>query len=299
LRDEAFRMIGRTATLLGAIAAVVAAYAGARAAESRPAIPKRVVSINLCADQLAILLARPGQLISVTWLSADPAMSRTAEQARRIPHNHGQAEEVLPLKPDLVLAGPLSAATTTQLLRRFGHKVLVVPFAATFDRIRANVRLVARALGTAERGREIIAEFDRRLAAARPAPGSPRPVAVIYQSRGYSFGRGTLEDETLRAAGFRNLADTLGMRGSAFVPLEILLTRRFDAIVLPEAISSGPSLAREVLEHPALRHRLKTTPKIAMPNALWLCGTPATAEAVERLAVLRRRVLSRKAAPSE
>lgn len=286
-------MIGRTATLLSALAAIVAVGANEGAAEQVVAAPKRVVSINLCADQLAMMLARPGQLISVTWLSADPAMSHTAAQARRIHHNHGQAEEVLPLKPDLVLAGPLSAAATTQLLRRFGHPVLVVPFAATFDQIRANIALVAKALGNPEGGRALVAEFDRRLAAAAPAPGSPHPIAVIYQSRGHSFGRGTLEHETLRAAGFHNLADDLGVEGSVYVPLEILLTRRFDAVVLPQAISSGPSLAREILEHPALQHRLKTTPKIAMPAALWLCGTPATAEAVERLADLRRRVLSR------
>ncbi len=37
--------------------------------------PERVVSVNLCTDQLAMLLAAPGQLISVSHLASDPLSS--------------------------------------------------------------------------------------------------------------------------------------------------------------------------------------------------------------------------------
>lgn len=41
--------------------------------------------MNLCADQLAILLAGPGQLRSVSFLAADPRASAMAEAAREMP----------------------------------------------------------------------------------------------------------------------------------------------------------------------------------------------------------------------
>ena len=44
------------------------------------AAPLRVVSINLCTDQLAMLLAAPGQLVSVTHLARDPEASVMALQ---------------------------------------------------------------------------------------------------------------------------------------------------------------------------------------------------------------------------
>jgi iron complex transport system substrate-binding protein len=50
-------------------AALVITFAGAAAADA----PARVVSVNLCTDQLAMLIAAPGQLQSVSWLAADPS----------------------------------------------------------------------------------------------------------------------------------------------------------------------------------------------------------------------------------
>ena len=41
--------------------------------------PRRVVSINLCTDQLAMMLAAPGQLVSVSQLAGDPHSSAMAE----------------------------------------------------------------------------------------------------------------------------------------------------------------------------------------------------------------------------
>ena len=59
-------------------AALVITFAGAAAADA----PARVVSVNLCTDQLAMLIAAPGQLQSVSWLAADPSVSLMPDQAR-------------------------------------------------------------------------------------------------------------------------------------------------------------------------------------------------------------------------
>ncbi|WP_317616335.1 substrate-binding domain-containing protein [Paracoccus mutanolyticus] len=80
------------------------------------AAPRRVVSINLCTDQLALAVAAPGQLVSVSELARDPALSAMASRAAAIPSNRGRAEEVLALRPDLVLASSLGDAATVRLL---------------------------------------------------------------------------------------------------------------------------------------------------------------------------------------
>src|SRR4051794_41669818 len=71
--------------------------------------PQRVVSINLCVDELVLRLADRRNIASISWLSLDPKNSNVAALAREFPINHGVAEEIVPLKPDLVIAGMYTA----------------------------------------------------------------------------------------------------------------------------------------------------------------------------------------------
>ena len=82
-------------------------------AETRPA---RVVSINLCTDQLAMLIADKDQLLSVSAIARDPQSSAMVKEAEGFPVNHGQAEEIFLQKPDLVLAGVYTTRATVGLL---------------------------------------------------------------------------------------------------------------------------------------------------------------------------------------
>src|SRR5690606_36868552 len=85
---------------LPAVALLLAAAATADAA-AKP----RVASINLCADQLVLLLADAEQITTVSWLAADPEESLLAPEARRHALNYGTAEELLRYAPDVVIAG--------------------------------------------------------------------------------------------------------------------------------------------------------------------------------------------------
>src|SRR5262249_10027333 len=69
------------------------------------AAPQRIVSMNLCTDQLALMLVDRSRIVSISFLGADPAESPLAAMAKGVPINHGLAEEVIAQKPDLVLTG--------------------------------------------------------------------------------------------------------------------------------------------------------------------------------------------------
>lgn len=83
------------------------ALAGALPAAAQP--PARVVSMNLCTDQLAMLIAAPGQLVSVSHVARDPVSSALAEQAQAYPVNHGSAEEIFLLAPTSSSRAPSTA----------------------------------------------------------------------------------------------------------------------------------------------------------------------------------------------
>ena len=67
--------------------------------------PQRVVSVNLCADLLLLALLPRDRIVSLSPYAADAAMSPLAAQASGIAINHAQVEEIIGMRPDLVLAG--------------------------------------------------------------------------------------------------------------------------------------------------------------------------------------------------
>ena len=247
--------------------------------------PKSVVSINLCADQLLVLLAERDVLRSVTFLSSRPSLSFVADRVRDIAPNHGEAEEVLAMQPDLVVAGRFAARPAVRMLRRLGITVLDLPIPEAFDEIRGQIVSLSNVLGVRARGDDIIEEMDRRLANIEIRQGPP-PRALVLGARGFTSGAGTLVDEVLAAAGIQNIASDLGIRGYGKVELEEVVAAKPDVIIFNQSKDEAPSLASEALTHPALNQFGGQI--IHMEPALWTCGGPYTVDAVEFLAAAVR-----------
>jgi iron complex transport system substrate-binding protein len=249
------------------------------------AAPQRIASIYLCSDQLLLHLADRERIVSVNRFAADPAFSNEAAAVGDIRRNRGLAEEILPLNPDLVIAGVFTAPATKALLRRLGIPVLELPVEEDFDGIRANIRRVAKAVGEEARGERLVAELDRHLPAP-PDAGTWRPELMLYRFGGYSQGRNTLSHAIFERAGFANYAASR-LDGVGQLPLERIVSDPPDAILLGDDGTERNSLAAESLAHPALRHLTSTRPTLVVPDRLWLCGLSNTGEAVRRLADFR------------
>ena len=248
--------------------------------------PERIVSLNLCSDQLLLLLADRSRIGSITHLASDPKASALADGAAGVRVNHGLAEEILPLNPDLVLAGTFTTRPTVFLLRALGYPVVELPVAASLDDVRANIRTVALAIGEAERGEALIDAFDRKLPGPPPEATEDKPLAALYWANGFTSGRGTLANAAVEAAGFRTLGRELGLTGTSQLPLETLLASDPDVLVLGRR-RDEPALANEIFRHPALERAFAERPRVSIPDHLWICGTPFVAEAVARLSALR------------
>lgn len=247
---------------------------------------RRIVSLDLCTDQLLIELADRARIAAVTHLAGDPSVSAIPEKARGLAVTRGGAEDVLRYDPDLVLAGPYGVAGSVAMLQRLGRRVVSVPQAADLDGVRAAVRLVATAIGEEAKGQAMIAGFDRRLARLPPVRGVP-PGAIIYQVGGTVSATGSLIDKALAAAGYRNMAAEYRLTRGGQVPLEVLLARPPDLLVLSSGAEEYRTVLADNLRHPALALLRARHPALELPWRLWLCGTPAVAEAIERLAAVR------------
>jgi iron complex transport system substrate-binding protein len=275
------------ALAFGVSVACAAAPARAEVAAQPPARPARIVSLDLCADQLLIELVERERIAAVTHLAADPQVSAIWEKGKGIAITRGAAEDVLRHKPDLILAGPFGVAATVSLLRRLKANVVVVPLASDLNGVHTAVRIVAAAVGEEARGEAMIEAFDRRLAGIAAAPQAPAPSAVIYQVGGAVSVAGNLADAVLAAAGFHNKAAEYQLTRGGQVPLELLAASPPDLLVLTSGADEYRTVASDNLRHPVLGQLRRQRPSIEVPWRLLQCGTPHIADAVERLAQAR------------
>ncbi|MEO5938438.1 MAG: ABC transporter substrate-binding protein [Sphingomonas sp.] len=284
-------MIGKAPRPIAGTLAAALCLAGCNAVV--PAIPKpspkplRVMSINLCTDQLLLALLPPDRITSVTWLSRDPASSIMAREAARVPVNHGWAEEVIREKPDLVIVSPFATPGLRGMLKRLNYPTLEVGAASNFDDIRRLTRRVAAAVGERARGEELIWKMDSELAALAGAPHRTYRLAA-WDRFGFGAGKGTLQGAVFEAAGAVNVADAPPTSGYGKPDTEVLLEAAPPLLVEGSPYAGGPSVGDNIEAHRLVRRYWSSTGRLLIvPQAYYACGAPRVAEAV---GMLRKRL---------
>lgn len=242
------------------------------------ATPERVVSMNLCTDQLVMMLAAPGQLISVSDLAQDTRMSPMAQEAARYRPNQGSAEDIYLMNPDLVIAGEYASGPTVAMLRRLGIRVEILPPAESIKTIREQILHVGALLEQPEKARQILADFDAGL--AQVTSKTDRGQAALYYANGFTSGPDTLAGIIVDAAGYDNIAADYGVAGTSALPLELLVMAEPDRLITG-AKWPGQSRSEAILDHPVLA---RITPNMTeATDANWVCGTPFILHAIRSL----------------
>ncbi|MBB3982498.1 iron complex transport system substrate-binding protein [Sphingobium fontiphilum] len=246
------------------------------AAPAPKGAPRRIVSVNLCADQYLMALADPGQIAALSPNARDPDLSAGAAKARRFAIIRKPGEQVLAMKPDLVIGFPDGAGGIVGAPRG-DWRTLGVANAESWGAIIEQIRAVAAAIGHRDRGEAMIAAMERDLASL-PRVGKAG-VAAYYQRRGYMTGTGTLVDELMGRAGLTNLAAIMGRPALAQTPLEEMVARRPDWLIVESATDKVVDQGTEMLHHPALR----AIPRLRLPQAWTVCGGPSYVTAARSL----------------
>lgn len=281
---------------------VMAAWIGIAAAASAPLParaetpkPRHIVSLNVCADQLLMLLVPKDRIAALSFLARDPEVSALADRAASLPVTYGNAEQIITIKPDLILAGAYTR-TDLSLLRRLGFKVVEIVPANTLAEVLDNIRAVGKAVGEEARADQMADRFRRRLAALGPKQGKDPMVVPLY-ANAYTSGPGTLVDSVLEEAGLTSIGRELGLAGMQKLSLETLLISRPDGLLLPDRRYSGDALAYDIFRHPALHALTGKVPSLSLDNAATICGTADTAATIEQLRAFREDLRTRKETP--
>jgi iron complex transport system substrate-binding protein len=232
----------------------------------------RVASLNLCTDETLLMLARPGEIASLSYLSQVPSESALWRTARRFPRNDGSLESALSTRPTVLLTMGGGGRATALIARRLGLKVVDLPFPSNLAEVEAQWTAVAAVLGDPSRAGRLRGQLQA-LQATVPA----RLTDAAYMSGGgQSLGTASLGAQWMRLAGLRQRSlagDRLTLETLVNAPPKLLLRSTYR---LGQA-SRGTTWMR----HPLVTRLAPRTR--ATDGRAWTCaGAPMLAE-VRRL----------------
>ena len=251
----------------------------ARSAE----MPQRIVSLNLCTDQLLWRLADREQIASLSFLAADPSESIVAGEIDGVPINYGRAEEVRLIDPDLVIAGTYGARFAVQLLKQRGYRVVEIPPAMSLADIAPSIEAVGAAIGQPERASAMAARVRARLKSLAATKPQTDVTAILFQPRGFAAGAPSLAHDALTLAGARNLAAGSGFKDWVPLGVEGLLEMDPQLVLIDSSPNAPPSMSYEILHHRALAVFTQTHRLAKIDSNLLACGTEETLDVVAQI----------------
>ncbi|MHC2338359.1 ABC transporter substrate-binding protein [Bradyrhizobium sp. USDA 4454] len=250
----------------------------------------RIVSMNVCSDQLVLSLADPDQIIGLSRFSRDAWQSWAAEQARHFPLLSGGAEDVLLLKPDIVVVSLFDKRATRDLLKANGLHLVEFTVPRTLDEVRDQIRAMGDVVRHPDRAEVEIARLDAAIARARMVAGAHHYRVLPLERRGFVPGDQSLINALLAATGLTNAAGELGLGAGGFASLEAIVKLQPDFILVSEAGDRAEDEGRAFLLHPALERLYPERKRIVLPERLTVCGGVMLADALDRLTEELQRV---------
>lgn len=281
--------MSRGAALVAIVLSLQGCIPQSRARDDQPARrAPTLVSLNPCSDAILAEVADRRQILAISHYSKDArSSSMDADLARGLPSTRGSVEEVLALRPDIVIGSTFIDPASASAYRRLGLRLETVGMANTIADSRAQIRQIAALAGHPARGEALIARIDAALA-ENIAPAGSKPVpAVVWQSGGIVPGDQTLIADLLRHTGFVNFSAARGLGQADRLPLERMLADP-PAVILTagQAAETGGGADDRALSHPALA-ALAHTRRATLDPRLLYCGGPTIIAAVGRLAQVR------------
>ena len=250
----------------------------------------RIVSMNVCSDQLLLSLADPEQILGLSRFSRDAWQSFAADKARRFPIMSGGAEDVLVAKPDIVVASLFDKRSTRELLKTNGLHLVEFTVPRTLDEVKQQILEMGEVVRHPDRAALAIARLDAAIARARQAVTDHHYRVLPLSRRGWVSGSESLVSSLLTETGLLNPAADLGVAAGGFASLEAIVQLKPDFLLVAEAGNRAEDDGRAFVLHPALARFYPPDKRIVLPERLTVCGGVMLADALDVLTAELKRV---------
>lgn len=240
----------------------------------------KVAGLDFCADQFVLAFADRKDIVAVSEDAVGPHSFYRA-RADGLPTVRGGGEEILTLRPDIVMRSWRGSLAMDSLFARVGIAAFQPPYAFDYDATLGNFQLAADRLGKPERGQAFVADLRARHQALQAMP--PISMKAVYMTpSGFTAGGGTSVDTIIRLAGFDTIAADIGLQGWGELPLERLVMTPPD-VVIGSFFEEGAVHVSNWSSgrHGVFRGLVRDLPTIMVPSSLMSCGGAFSVQAAE------------------
>jgi len=195
--------------------------------------PQRILSLAPSITEILYALGLSDRIVGVTKNCNYPP--ECAKKAR-VGDIYLDYEQVIKLKPDLIVSEDTVRQEAANKLKGLGFRVLSVR-CRTLEDFKASLAIIGQATQTEEESRRILAAMEKTIASVQSKVKSvtvarrPRVFVEIWNEPLMTAGKGTIVSELVELAGGVNIGNDLG-GGFPRLSQETLVSRNPDIIVL-------------------------------------------------------------------
>lgn len=224
--------------------------------------PQRIVSLTLGTDEILMDLVATERIAALTRFSDDAGISHITDRSSKIENKlqSNTVEEILALKPDLVLIADWWGLEILATLRDMNIPVYVYKTPYTLAEVRDSVREVAKVVGEEEKGEKVIQRFDAKLAQLKRQvdliPQQAKKRVVALSAHGAFGGKGSLYDDMCKYSGVINCLADMEMQGTQTLSKEEIIRLNPDTFLITNWHTSGMQESQtklELLNDPSLQ----------------------------------------------
>lgn len=228
---------------------------------------KRVVSLDLCTDWMLTTHAERSKVAALSPLSRRyPAPWLDTGW----PAHDGSLEQILQLKPDLVITGEYNALLLRSRLQALGVRVEILSLPKNLEEITAYEKRLLELLGLPSSRASV------------PTSVADTPARhkrlLLLGPNGIGTGQKSFENDILERAGWTNY---LHEEGQIRLDLEKIMLDPPDAVLW--SASTGNALANQFAQHPVLKRAVPRERWLATDYWRWQCPGPWTWDLIRQL----------------
>ena len=226
-----------------------------------PKKPKRVLTLALSFDVMAMGVVPPERFVAVNAYASDPGISCIVKESAVIEPKLQiyPLETVLKLKPDLIIASTWTRPEMIDCYRDVGFNVIVLKGPNTIEEVEQDIKMLADALGEEESGQKVLTEMHKQLKEIDSTLAKlrqPPPVGMLVSQMTSYGGKGCMFDVLCTRARVTNGITKMGLINGQYVPKELVVACDPDFFMLSatrqQSTVASKKFQQAYLKDPAL-----------------------------------------------
>ncbi|NMH67241.1 ABC transporter substrate-binding protein [Bacillus sp. RO3] len=171
-------------------------------------IPETVVSLQPSNTEILFALGAGDKVVGATEFDNYP---EEAKEIKRVSDSMTvNAEEVIALKPEVVIAYTTGDDAGVKQLEEAGLTVFVIQSAQTFDDVYGDIEQISKVMGVEEKGDELVEGIKEQISAVKEKVSTLKEREPVYFEISpspdiYTAGAETFQQEILETAGVENI----------------------------------------------------------------------------------------------